>query len=557
MTTLPVRLRATLAHLLVAAVLLAACQPAATAVLTPAPTSVAATTAPTSAPATTAPTETAPTSLPESVGPTGQLKIAQTADISTLDPKFLRGRETQNVMRLLFDSLYHRDDQMQIIPWLATAYENPDELTWRFHLREGVQFSNGNDFRANDVKFTIERLMEEDSVWADRSFLDTITVMDDFTVDIKTKQPYAAFLTRAVLWHMLDEEYFTEVGADGFLAAPIGTGPFTFVSWVKDEQVVLEANADYWGGAPLIETVVFIPIPEASTRLAALEADDVDLVTDVPPAYASQPGAGVEVATIPGTRAFYLGLNVNVEPFTDVLVRQAMNYAVNVPEIIEFVLNGLARPIDNPLLPEAFGYSPTPVYSYDPDMAVSLLTAAGYADGFEMVIDTDPTLKEIAEALAGQLSAVGIDATVNVMERAAFVGQYEPGGSQAFLTSWGNSEADADGILSKQFYSKRYGCDLVAFAYPAPESGFGDADKGCYYTGYGNADVDAAVEEGARNVDPAARQAAYTTALNIIVEEAPWVFLYNPSEIYAHKGLQGWTPRSDALINLANASVTE
>jgi peptide/nickel transport system substrate-binding protein len=303
--------------------------------------------------------------------------------------------------------------------------------------------------------------------------------------------------------------------------------------------------------------VVFIPIPETSTRLAALEAGDVDLVTDVPPTYASQPGEGVEVATIPGTRAFYLGLNVNVEPFTDVRVRQAMNYAVDVPAIIEFVLHGLARPIDNPLLPEAFGYSSTPVYHYDPDMAVSLLTEAGYADGFEMEIDTDPTLKEIAEALVGQLSEVGITASVNVMERAAFLEKYEPGGSQAFLTSWGNSEADADGILSKQFYSKRYGCDLVAFSYPAPESGFGDADKGCYYTGYGNAEVDAAVEEGARNVDPAARQAAYASALDIIVEEAPWVFLYNPSEIYAYTGVEGWTPRSDALINLANASVTE
>ncbi|HLB46430.1 MAG TPA: ABC transporter substrate-binding protein [Anaerolineales bacterium] len=546
--------RATIACLLLAAGLLAACQPAPATV---APTDVGATIVPTVVAPTLAPTDVVATTPPEEIGPSGQLRIAQVADINTLDPKFLKGRETQNVLRLMFDSLFHRDDKMQIIPWLATSVENPDELTWRFHLREGVKFNNGNDFRANDVKFTVERLREDDSVWSDRSFLDRIEVIDDYTVDIITKAPYAAFLTRVVLWHMTDEEYFNEVGAEGFLSSPVGTGPYKFVSWVKDEQVVLEANTDYWRGAPKIETVIFTPIPESATRLAALEAGDVDIVTDVPPAYTDQPGAGVEIATIPGTRAFYLGMNVNVKPFDDVRVRQAMNYAVDVEAIIEFVLNGLARPIDNPLLPEAVGYTETPVYHYDPDKAVSLLTEAGYPDGFEMELDVAPALKEIAEAVAGQLSAVGIVANINVLETAALTAKYEPGGSQAFLTSWGNSEADADGILSKQFYSKRYGCDLVAFPYPAPESGYGDADKGCYYTGYGNSKVDAAIVEGARNVDPTVRKAAYARALQIIVEEAPWVFLYNPSEIYGYRGVEGWTPRSDALINLENASVTK
>ena len=491
-------------------------------------------------------------------GPSGQLTISEVSDIITVDPKFLKGRQTQNVVRLMFDSLYHRDNDMQIIPWLATSLENPDELTWRFHLREGVKFHNGNDFKANDVKFSIERLMEDDSVWNTASFVDRVEVVDDYTVDIITQEPFAAFMTRLVLWHMTDEEYFNEVGEEGFLESPVGTGPYKFVEWVKDERVVLEANEDYWRGAPNIGTIIFTPIPENATRLAALEAGDVDIVSEVPPEYIDQPGEGVEIATVPGTRAFYLGMNVNVAPFDDIRVRQAMNYAVDVDSIIEFVLNGLARPIDNPLLPEAFGYAATPVYHYDPERAMSLLADAGYPDGFEMELDTHPALKEIAEAVAGQLSAVGIEATVNVMERPTLVAKYEPGGSQAFMTSWGNSEADADGILTKQFTSTRYGCDLVAFEYPDPQSGFGDSAKGCYYTGYGNPVVDAAVAEGKINVDPAVRQAAYYEALQVIVEEAPWVFLYNPSEVFAHSSrVQGWTPRSDALFNLENVQVTE
>jgi ABC-type transport system substrate-binding protein len=140
-------------------------------------------------------------------GPSGQLKISETSDIITVDPKFLKGRQTQNVVRLMFDSLYHRDDDMQIIPWLATSLSNPDELTWRFKLREGVKFHNGNDFKANDVKFSVERLMEDDSVWNARSFVDRVEVVDDYTVDIITQEPFAAFMTRHILWHMTDEEY--------------------------------------------------------------------------------------------------------------------------------------------------------------------------------------------------------------------------------------------------------------------------------------------------------------------------------------------------------------
>ncbi len=487
--------------------------------------------------------------------PTGQIVIAQTADANTLDPKYLKGRQTQNVLRLVFDSLYHRDNNMKIVPWLATSYENPDERTWRFHLRRGVKFHNGNDFKANDVKFTLGRLLEDDSQFSTRNFVDRVEVIDDYTVDIITKEPYAAFMTRVVLWHMTDEEYFNEVGPEGFASKPVGTGPFKFVEWIKDEQMVLEANPDYWGGSPKIKTVIFKPIPENATRIAALETGDVDLITDVPPDYVDQAPEGVEIMTIPGTRAFYLGMNVNWKPFDDVRVRQAMNYAVNVETIIENVLNGLARPIDNPLLPEAFGYIPTPVYSYDPEKAKSLLAEAGYPDGFEMELDTQPPLKEIAEALAGQLSEVGIKAKVNIMEKAALYAKYEPGFSQTFLTSWGNSEADADGMLSKQFYSNRYRCNLLG---PEGETGYGNTELGCYYTGYANAEVDAYIEAGARTVDPEKRKEYYAKALKIIVEETPWVFLYNPSEVYAKRTrVQGWVPRSDALIILDKAWVTD
>jgi len=252
--------------LTVAVGLVSACQPTPPTATTEAPTQLV------QPEATQAPTEIMPADTPEVAGPNGQLIISQATDINSLDPKFLKGRATQNVLRLMFDSLFHRDDNMQIIPWLATSVENPDPLTWRFHLQQDVKFSNGDDFRANDVKFTIERLMADDSAWSDRSFLDRVEIVDDYTVDVFTKAPYAAFMTRVVLWHMTDEEYYNQAGDDGFANQPVGTGPFTFVEWAKDEQVVLTANPNYWRGAPQIETVIFKPIPETATRIAALEA---------------------------------------------------------------------------------------------------------------------------------------------------------------------------------------------------------------------------------------------------------------------------------------------
>ena len=500
------------------------------------------------------------TATPEAPGeqkPAGQIIVAQAADPAALDPKFMKGREMQNALRLIFDSLYHRDDNMQIVPWLATSYENPDPLTWRFHLREDVKFHNGNDFRANDVKFTIERMLEDDSLWSARNFIDKVEVVDDYTVDIITQEPYAALMTRVVLWQMTDEEYFDEVGADGFANQPVGTGPFGFVEWIRDERLVFEANTDYWRGAPRIETVLFRSIPEPATRIAALEAGDVDIVSAVPPDYVDLAPQSVEVLTVPGTRAFFIGMNVTMEPFDDVRVRQALNYAVDMDSIIDNLMNGLARKIDNPLLPEAFGYADTPIYYYDPTRAQALLADAGYPDGFEMQLDTYPDLKELGEALAGQLSEVGVEVDVNVMERAALYAKYEPGFSQAYLSSWGNSEADADGMLSKQFYSKRYGCNTL-LPPDDPESGYGNESLGCFYTGYGNADVDAAVEAGAMEVDPDKRKAHYYTALTTIVSEPPWVFLHNPEEIYAQRDrVQNWVPRSDALIILDKASVTQ
>lgn len=466
-------------------------------------------------------------------GAQSTITYSEDTEPNTMDPAYLRGRPTQNAMRLVFDSLYHRDDEGAIVPWLALSHENPSPEVWRFHLRTDVRFHNGNPFTAADVAFTIERNQQADSTRV-VPLIERVEVVDDYTVDIVLFEPYAAFLTRVVLWQMTDEETFAEVGADGFANSAVGTGPFKLVTWDRGERLVFEANDDYFLGRPVVDRVVFRPIPEASTRLAALEAGDIDIAALVPPEYTSIAPASVAVRNVAGTRVFYLGMNVELEPFNDVRVRRAMNFAVDVDEITETLLYGLAQRIDNPLFPRVFGYSATPAFSFDQEAARALLAEAGYPSGFSFTLDVAPALSEIAQALAGQYARIGIDVNVNVMEANALFDKYEPGGSQAFLTSWGNSELDADATLSRNLWSGRVNA----------------------YTRYSNPQVDALIERGSVELDPEARASLYHQALDLIVDDAPWVFLYTAEESYATRHwVEGWTPRSDALINLLHASV--
>jgi peptide/nickel transport system substrate-binding protein len=462
------------------------------------------------------------------------LTYSEEGEPNTLDPAYLRGRPTQNALRLVFDSLYHRDDSGVIIPWLATDHENPSPEVWRFHLRDDVRFHDGTAFTAHDVKFTIERNQLADSTRR-IDLIDRVDVVDDHTVDIVLKEPYAAFLTRVVLWQMTSAAAYEELGADGFASQAIGTGPFKLVSWDRGERLVFEANDDYFLGRPAIDRVVFRPIPETGTRLAALEAGDIDIAANVPPEYTDVAPPDVDIVTVSGTRVFYLGMNIEMAPFDDVRVRRAMNYAVDVEEIAEALLYGFARPIDGPLFPAVFGHKPTPVYSYEPETATALLEEAGFASGFEFTLDVAPILSEVAEAVAGQLARVGISASVNVMEINALYDKYEPGGSQAFLTSWGNSELDADATLARNLWSERVNA----------------------YTNYSNPVVDELIERGAVELDPDTRARLYHDALDIIVADAPWVFLYTAEEVYAKRQwVDGWTPRSDALINLLTATIS-
>lgn len=470
-------------------------------------------------------------------GGAGQLVIAQSADILTMDPHMHRNRGTQNVVHEVFESLVDVDAELEAVPALATEWTQEDDLTWTFTLREGVTFHNGEAFDAEDVKFSIERILDPEQASPRASMLamiDSVEATDDLTVTIRTAEPAPTLLSGLAVNEIVPSEYVQEVGDEQFAAEPVGTGPFTFQQWIPNEAVTLKANADYWDGAPQIDSLVFRPIPEVSSRMAALQSGDVHIAAEIPPDLSGQLTGGVEAVTVPGTRVFFLAMNVTQAPFDDQAVRVAANQAVDKQTLVDALYEGHARTLNQPAFPEMVGYSEdVQGIEFDADAAQSVF------EGVDASVEIDVTEADrtLAEAVAGQLQAAGLDASVSVMEDQAFQDRTTSGASTAYLSSWGVAEGDADVVLARHFWS------------PSRED--------AVLTGYTNEALDDLIVKGRSTLDNDERVGYYAEAMQILVDDAPWVPLLNPEEIYgASTRVEGWEPSRIGRFNVADVTLS-
>lgn len=495
---------------------------------------VAATNEPISAPTeTAAPLETAAPQLSEA-----EVVIAMLSDVSSLDPNKDTVVTTRAVLVNVFDSLVHRDSDMSIIPSLAESWENPDDNTWRFHLRQGVQFHNGSTFNAEDVKYTIERIKNPEFESAQTFFVDPISeviIEDDYTIVLKTEEPWPLLLARFTTVPIVDKETVEEMGWDEFATNPIGTGPYQFVEWQADQHVILERYDDHWRGPAKIKRLVFRVIPEASVRVAELLTGEVDIAADPPVDSTSQlESAGIKVEGVPSQRVVMVMFDPNKGPFGDPLVRQALNYAVDKESIINNLLLGHAY-IDNAQImgPAFFGYNPDlEPYPYDPEMARQLLADAGYPDGFEVEFSTTPNYKEIAEVIAEQLSQVGVTTNILVEESSIQIPKVrEKTISPMFMWSWGSSSFDYDGQVTPQLMT------------------------GELYSLYSIPELDPYFEIGHTSVNQAERLEAFQQASEIVREEAPVIFLWQQEDLYGVQSDINFKPRTDELFWMHDVSV--
>lgn len=476
-----------------------------------------------------------------------QLTIAQGTDAVTMDPHNTTQMTAMQPFNFVYEKLINRNDDLELVPELAESWQNVDELTWEVKLRAGVKFHNGEDFDAESVKFTLDRIRVPGATHASGGFttIDEVVAVDPLTVRIRTKQADPLLPARLAQWgaQMLPKGYVQEVGNDGLALKAVGTGPYRFAEWRKDDRLVFEPNGDYWGDAPDFSGVVFRPIPDEFARLSALMAGEVDLVSNIPVDFIDQVDANAStfVAPTPASAidVFQMGAD---EPLKKKEVRQALNLAIDREKLSEALFRGYAKPVSQGAAPTDFGYNPNIAnYPYDPEKAKQLLAQAGYPDGFPLLVQSasgyilGDTL--VVEAVVEMLKAIGIDAKPQVLEMAR---RTELIGSRALpgllLINPGSTTFDADGIVWRLLH---------------PSSIFGN-----YWEGSQEGTEFHKLMETARyTIDQDSRRELYYKAAEILYDDPPWLYLWQEFFVYGASCQITFSPRVDTMILPSSVSI--
>lgn len=455
---------------------------------------------------------------PAPTGPEGTLRVALSVFPNSLFIPLTAERNADNVATQLYDSLVYLDRSGEIQPALAESWEiSEDGTEYTFYLREGITFHNGEAFDADDVIATWE-IGSEVGEWTDKYNLVEAEKIDDYTVKLTTEAPNPELMvTLHDFWSIIPDEYLAEVGVDGFQENPVGTGPFRFVEWVKGDHITYTANPDYWmEGYPLVETLVFRPIPESSTRVAAIQADEVDIVGRLSSEEAqSLLGAdGVVVVKYPVTRVYYIAFNNLTtgvdQPTMDPLVRQAMNYAVDVDAIVDALFDGFATPAAGFVASGELGYGVVEPFGYDPDKARELLAEAGYADGFTMDMACPAgayiNFEEVCEAVAGYLGDVGININLDIMESGQF---WELEANKELPPLFGDSWSTLSGEALRRLTGALGGNEAA-------------------YSSWSDPEIDTLLADIGSNVNRDERKVLYEELQVYMQENPPFIYLYEP-----------------------------
>ena len=356
-----------------------------------------------------------------------ELLVAQGGDIATFDPHMSTSANDIRVSFNVFDNLVSRHPDQKLHPGLATEWKLDGQTTWRFKLRQGVKWHNGDSFSSADVKFSLDRTLDPATkvrVSTVFTSIDRIETPDAATLVIHTKKPDPLLPARLAFYggQIVPKKYLESVGADTFNQKPIGTGPVRFVSWVKDDKAVFEANPDYWAGKSDFDRMIFRSVPEVAPRIASLLKGEVDVITQLPPDHAER------VRAHPSTRvvgALYAGLyvlavNSKVRPLDNPLVKQALALAVDRDTIVKELWRGRGI-VPNSMIAKGDNHhdGSLPPLKYDPKEARERLKKAGYRNE-EIVVETTVGYmandKPMAEAVAGMWRDVGVNAKVEVFE---------------------------------------------------------------------------------------------------------------------------------------------
>lgn len=474
----------------------------------------------------------------------GSMIVTYKDDVSTLDPAIGYDWQNWSMIKSLFDGLMdYEPGTTNLRKEIAEDYTISDDgKTFTFKLRKGVKFHNGRELNADDVKYSIERVVNpktqspgagffgsivgfEDASAGKAETLSGITVVDPYTIKFELSRPDATFLHVLALnfAHVVPKEEVEKYGAD-FGKHPVGSGAFKMTEWTLGQRIVFERFKDYYNPSlPKLDKITFEVGQEPVVALLRLQNGEVDIPGDgIPPA------KFIEVTKDPKFKDLiiqggqlhtgYVTMNVKIKPFDNVKVRQAVNMAINKDRIVR-IINGRAVPANQPLPPSMPGYAKDyKGYPYDPEKAKALLTEAGVGDGFEtelFVANTDPQPR-IAQAIQQDLAAIGIKASIKSLAQANVIAAGgEPEGAPMIWS--GGMGWIADFPDPSNFYGPILGCS-------------GAVQGGWNWSWYCNAELDKKAQEADAIVDPARKQEREAMWRDIylkIMDDAPWAPIFN------------------------------
>lgn len=470
------------------------------------------------------------------------LTVAQTVDIPGFDPHDHGSTAVEAVLTNVFDYLLFRDANGDIQPALATGYEQVDDLTWRFTLREGVTWHDGAPFTAADVEFSLERVAKDDTLFEHDSFrqIVDVEVVNDHEVLLHTEGPDPVLLSRISRKGaaIVPKHVIETIGWDGFSVAPVGTGPYRFVEWLRDDRVVFEAFSDHWRGAPTFDRLVFRAVPEDATRVGELVTGNVDIAVNIPSQDVDRIQASAEAGVVsqPTTRIMMLLLNTaDGKATADPRVREAIELAIDKELLIDVVAGGFGVPVGARVSP-GVAAAPMKYYrqnAYDPERARELLAEAGYGPGELTVALQGPDGRYPGDAdtlavVQTMLQDIGVNATLETLEWSAYNGRI-----------WGADNVEnvaliglANSLFDGWFALRTLPCD------------------GSYAkrTNWCNPTFDQLLADAEFNLDLEERAAQIEQAFDIVVNERPMIALFQIDALVGVANDITWQPRPDEMI---------
>ncbi len=454
-----------------------------------------------------------------------ELVVAYDRDAETLD--HIKTAWYSDALIYVYDRLVSRDYDFNFKPGLAKEWEmSEDGLTWTFHLKEDVKFHDGKDLTAEDVKWTLETIIDPEvasPAQSDFAAIKEVIVVDEYTVDVNLNYnfPNILYVLSSTGSGIISKEAYEEFGDDYGNKNLVGSGPYKFEEWIKGDKIVLSKNEDYaWGpdwmennGKAIIDKIVMRVIPEENSRLMELESGSVDVLRDVTAVLMDKLKNNDQVEILSGeaSKLGYLGYATDKKPFDDIKVRQALNHALNKEQIIKYVFRDNAQVAHGYLPPmlkeDYYENSKEDGYEYDVEKAKELLKEAGYPDGLTLKLSAENSTEysRLAEVIQDQLKDVGINADIQLYDSASYTDMLKSGEQELFIReySWSNADILDWFLLSSQA--------------PYPN-----------HSRWMDEETDRLLGKASSMPTLEERGAAYKEAQKHLIKEAVWVPIYIP-----------------------------